>query len=265
MLYFPSTKINLSQEWAVASGVTIAEEGLALTLVTPGNSAPDADISFATGLQGGTQAVQPTIYSGPNASSVANEHFVGVSLSQQLNPTTLPAVDTFIAPGTATITLSHPALSLASIRVYDKTTAAALVGSGTAPAAAGDFQWVSTSPQTITLDATNITDNLVVIYEYSPTLLEVWATQGMVPAGQSVSSSLGSIGVITNGVIYTTCFDTSVDWTGSPAVYTGANGVFTTSAATTKSTNPVSAFCVSDPLDTVINGHPFLGLSINTP
>lgn len=74
-------------------------------------------------------------------------------------------------------------------------------------------------------------EDLSVTYKYVNTELEAVVAQGNVVPGGYIGSQIGQIGLVTRGVVYTSNFDTGVDWaTEGDAIVLGANGQLTVAA-----------------------------------
>lgn len=204
MLLFQNSRIIQSTERPVAAGATVTAEGQALV---------------ATNV-GGVFGVKPS-------TGAAGEIFAGVSLAQQLTPLYLPAVERLTVTAGLTVTVRSTPVG-GTLRVYN-VTKGAVVAAGVA---AGNYSIVGNVITVVAGGATAAADVLEVGYRYSPTTLEAKAIQGDIPAGGAASLTLNSVGAILQGDVYTTEFDTSVDWTAAnPVITLGANGLFTIGGA----------------------------------
>jgi len=200
MLLFQNSRIIQSTERPVAAGATVAAEGQALVNDTTG----------------GVHGVKPS-------TGASGEIFVGVSIAQQLTPLYLPSIErATVTAGLTVTTLNTPVAG--TLRVYN-VTKAAVVAAGSS---AGQYGISGNVITVVTGGTTVAADVLEVSYRYSPTTLQARAIQGDIPAGGAASLTLNSVGVVLSGDVYTTEFDTSVDWTAAnPAIKVGANGLFT--------------------------------------
>ena len=199
MILFPSSKIVQSTEMPVATGFTVTAEGAALV----------ADRTSG-------------VFGAKMSAGVANEQFLGVSLAQQLTLLYVPKVESLVQGAPNTITLAKAPAS-GSLRVVDATT-----GTVQTLGAATNANEYSIVGQVITLPAAQTGHTYTVYYRYSPTTVEARTIQGDIPAGGAASLTLGSVGVITQGTVVTSEYDTSVDWSvANPVVKLGANGLFT--------------------------------------
>lgn len=230
MLYFPNTRILTSIEYSVAQGAQVNAEG------TP----------LVGALTGGQFGVQP-------CAGVAGENFVGVSIAQQLTPLYLPFIDEGVPGSGLVLQLSNTPIS-GSMLVLDTTTGNTLTESASAGPAAGEYYFTSGANQ-ITVNSAQENDTIEVFYRYSPSTLQAQALQGMIPAGGSSSLLLNSVGVIIQGLIATTEWDTSVAWAENTPITLGANGLFTQNGTGTK----VNGYVTQLPT----NSLPFLGIFIN--
>jgi len=224
MLKF-NVNITDSVERPVAAGYTVSAEGQALVADTTD----------------GVFGVKPS-------TGASGEKFAGVALSQQLTLEYLPIVEEFVvAEDEITVTLSHTPVG-GTLRVLGNGSALAV---GTP---AGDATKYSISGSVITVNTALKGKSVVVAYRYAPTVIEAKTIQGDIPPGGAASLTLNSVGVIRRGDIFTSEYDTSVDWTGDPDVALGANGLFTVGGSGTE----INAVVIQVPSAT----DPFLGLEL---
>jgi hypothetical protein len=201
MLMFQKSRFDVSREHPVATGSTITAEGACLVW----------DNQAGPGVKLGTGA--------------ANEKFAGVALAHQLTPLALPMVEDVVLSGT-TASYSKQIVT-SSIRAFDVTAGAAITVVSGAPGA-GQLGYNNTTKVITYADGTKTGNTIRLYYRYVPTTLEALAAQGNIPAGGGAALYLGTIGVVTNGVVYTSEFDGTVDWTAAnPVVKIGAGGLFT--------------------------------------
>ncbi len=204
MLHFELSKLIQTIERPVAVGATVTQEGTPLVWNVAGGG------------------VQPS-------TGVAGEIFAGVSFSQQMTPMQFPQYDSLTATAASsganpTITLSNTPIA-GTIRVVNVTTGT--VQTAGTPATANQY---SIAGNVITLNTGATGDTIMVSYRYAPTTAQVLAVQGNIPAGGSAGLLLNSSGVVLQGDVFTTEFDTSVDWTTvseATPITLGANGLFT--------------------------------------
>lgn len=224
MIYFPNTRVNISTEFPVAVGASIAAEGLAMI----------ADNT------GGVFGAKPS-------AGGASEVFLGVAVSQQITLTSLSKVESFVQPGSNTVTLSFTPTG-GTLGVYDNTAA------GVVPAGGGGW---TLSGKTVTLQAGTAGHELVFYYKFSPTATQARFAQGDIVPGGPAGATLSQIGVARSGIVYTDQFDTSVNWNANGIVVkTAANGQFTIGGA---GTTLGGVQVIAPP----VAGFPFLGLLIN--
>jgi len=198
MLYFPQTRIQLSAERHVATGQTVTAEGQALVFNTTAGG------------------VQPS-------AGVANEQFSGIAIAQQLTPLAVPEYESLVPNASNQITLKHTPLT-GTLFVYDTTTSTVQTA-GTPSTVVNNY---SIATNVITVNVAQGTDTMRIGYRYSPTTLEATILlQGNIPAGGSASLQLNSVGVIQTGDVFTSEFDTSINWATATSVTLGANGLFT--------------------------------------
>lgn len=229
MLKF-NVHISDSVERPVAQGYLISAEGQALV----------ADYSD------GVFGVKPS-------EGAEGEQFVGVAMSQQLTVEYMPKVEDLSVPATGTyvVHLENTPVS-GSLAVISPV--AGVLTSGTP--ATGEDKY-SISGTTITVNSARASESLRVSYRYSPTVVEAKAIQGDIPPGGSAGILLGTVGVIRRGDVYTSEYDTTVDWSDPVAVYLADNGLFTTDSNSDTATK-VNATVISIPSAS----NPFLGLEL---
>lgn len=204
MILFPSSRILQSEERPVAIGSTVTAEGQALVADTTG----------------GVFGVKPS-------TGGAGEKFMGVSLAQQLTLLYVPNIESLVQGVANTITLAHtPAAGTLRLVNATSTTLQTVGNPGTT---ANQY---SISGLVITLNAAQVGNTYTATYRFSPTTVEARSIQGDIPAGGAAALTLGSVGVVKQGEIVTTEFDTTVDWTAANIVVTlGAGGLFTIGGA----------------------------------
>lgn len=200
MLLFPNMRVESSRERAVAAGFTVTQEGSCLAW---------------DNVNGGVK---------PSAGA-ATDKFCGVSFSHQYTPLYLPIVESVVIGAGNTSKYSNQ-FAAGTARVYDVTAGA----SRTVVAGAPNAGEVKLDNTTLTLTA-NVADaghTFLFYYRFSPTTVQMQTRQGDIPAGGGPALILGSVGVVFAGDIFTSEFDTAVDYTVvNPAIVTGANGLFT--------------------------------------
>ena len=223
MLYFPNTRQYVSIELPVAPGSLIAAEGQALIADT------------TTGVFG----VRPS-------TGGATDNFVGVAVSQQQTLAFMSKVEDGVHPAGNTFTLARtPAAG--TLSVYNLTTGAVVPPGGGGWTLAG---------RVVTLAVATLGNNLAYTYRFAPTAMEARTLQGDVYPGGPAGALVNQVGVIKNGVVYTTEFDSAVDWRATnPVIRVGANGLFTIGGAGAI----VNCALVSVPSV----AQPFLGLMLN--
>ncbi len=195
MLYFPKSRFQVSHEVAVAAGATVTAEGQALVASTVAG-----------------------VFGAAPSSNSAGEVFLGVAVAEQLTLTSLPKVEQFVQGAGNTQTLSRTP-SGGTLLVYDVTAGAVI--------AAGAGGW-SLTGAFLSLDAGTNGHTVRVFYRYAPTTLEAQAVQGDIRPGGAAALQLNQVGVVKSGIIYTSEYDTAVNWlAANPVIKLGANGRFT--------------------------------------
>ncbi len=224
MLYFPSTRQYISIELPVAPGSSVTAEGQALVADTTS----------------GVFGVKPS-------TGASTDNFVGVSVSQQMTLNFVSKVEEAVHGTGNTFTLARTPAS-GTLSVYDLT-------AGAVVPASGGGAW-SLTGRVVTLDAATQGHLLAYTYRYAPTATEARAIQGDVYPGGPAGAAVDQVGVIKNGVIYTSEFDAAVNWRATnPTIRVAANGLFTIGGTGTI----VPCALVSVPSV----AQPFLGLMLN--
>ena len=197
MMLFDRTRILESLEKPVVVGSTVTAEGQPVVMDVTGGVKP--------------------------AAATATDKFYGVAWSQQLTITALPYYEVVVAPvGGGVVNLSRTNLYTATAAISPTKTI-----SYAGPAAPGTV-YINITNGTITFDAADA-GTYTLSYRYEPTTVEVMTVQGMIPAGGSAQFATGSVGVIRHGEVYTTEFDTTLNWATIAAggyVLAVKNGLF---------------------------------------
>ena len=223
MLYFPNTRQYVSVELPVAPGSQVTAEGQALVADTVA----------------GVFGVKPS-------TGGATDNFVGVAISQQMTLNFMSKVEEGVHPAGNTFTLARtPAAG--TLSVWNVTTGAVV------PAGAGGW---TLAARVVTLDAATLGNTLRYTYRFAPTSTEARTLQGDIYPGGPAGALVNQVGVIKNGLVYTSEFDSAVNWNATnPTVRVGANGLFTIGGAGAV----VNCAVVSVPSV----AQPFLGLMLN--
>lgn len=194
MLYFPKTRVAISHELPIAVGASVQAEGLALV----------------TDNTGGIFGLKPSAGS-------SGENFYGISISQEFPLLAYPKIEERVQPVANTIVLNRTPIS-GTVAVFDIDTGLPLVVT---------TDW-TLSGKTVTLQSATVGHNIRVLYKFVPTAVEARAIQGDVYPGGAAGTTFGQVGVLKSGAIYTTEYDSAVNWAASaPVIRTGANGQLT--------------------------------------
>jgi hypothetical protein len=196
MLYFPLTRANVSGEFAVDPSNLVTSEGQALV----------------------SQLVNGVVAVKPSTGAANTEQFMGIAVSQQMTITSMTKVEDIVQPSSNTVTLDFTPSS-GTLSVYDQT-AGAVIASG-----AGGW---TLSGNVVTLQAGTAGHSLTFYYRYAPTSLQSEQIQGDIYPGGPAGNVVNQVGIMRNGVVYTSEYDTTVNWNVAlPVVSLGANGRFT--------------------------------------
>lgn len=211
MMLFDRTRIYESIEKSVATGSTITAEGQPVVMTSTGGVKP--------------------------AAATATDKFYGVAWAQQLTIVSLPFAETVVAPvGGGAVNLSRTNLYTATAKVGSLTVSYA------GPAAPGTV-YVNITQGIATFDAADA-GTYRLSYRYEPTTVEVLTVQGNIPAGGSAQFITDTVGIIRRGEVYTTEYNTLIDWASMAAgvyalavknslftAYTGASKIAAVAAA----------------------------------
>jgi len=188
----------------------------------------------------------------------SGELFVGASLSQPLTLLNFPKVEALIPSAANTVTLFATPLS-GTLRVIDTATNATIT-LGTPSSSATQY---SISGNVVTVNVARVGVSTTFFYQYAPTTVQARTLQGDIQPGGAASLSTGTVGVIRAGLIFTTEYDPTVDWTAAnPAVKVGANGRFTIGGSGAVVPN---AQVIQFPVATSLTGSQVGSANVNAP
>lgn len=193
---------------------------------------------------------------GTNGSPANTDLFLGVAYSTFTTPTSAVNVLEVTVPAAAPYTVTLPQTpNNGTIQVYYTANNTSLTSEATAAGvtAAGEFNLTGA---VLTFDSADAGAAVTVVYTYTPTVIQALSMVGTgVPGTVWPSNVTRSIGVIQRGLIFTTLFDTSVNWNTQTSVKM-ANGLFISGAGTGGSVN---GYVYSAPS----TSSPFLGIYIH--
>ncbi len=207
MLQLRNTRLYKSLFENLASGVTIPEEGIALTYIKEAG-----DTKVELGVVGGM--------------------FAGVALARNMPPSTLPMVETGLIPATGAGKLTRAPIAGQMLVKIDGV-AAAIV------AAAPAVGEVSVVGDAYAFNAADAGKQAAFQYMYMPTVAEARSVMGDMPYGGLAANALGTVAVVKQGEIATSYFDASADWTSALEAKIVAGGKFAPAAAGTGITGVV--------------------------
>lgn len=220
--YLPFSKFVDSAEAVVAPGAVILAEGQALVRA---QSAQSVGVLPSTG-----QATD--IFVGFAVAGTSAAPFPEAYTNK---------VEEFTVPVSGIVTLQLTPVA-GQVFVFDNTTGAAATG--------------------YTVTGKNISglvngDDVVVTYKYAVSVTQLRALQGDVQPGGYVGAYVGQIGVVKRGLIYTSEFDASKNWSTAASINLAANGQLTVGG-----TGPaINGYVVSTPAQDT----PFLGIEFSAP
>ncbi len=210
MLIFDRTKVLESIEQPVQVGYTVTAEGQPVVGDTTG----------------GVFGVRP-------AGSLVGEIFYGVAWNQQMNINALPYYELITVPvGGGLVNLSRSNIFASTMLLQVGApggTSYTIITTGSP--VAGTSALLNLVNGTLTFAAGDAGLVFYTGYRYSPTVAETLTIQGSSIAGGSASLITGNTGVIRRGQVFTTEFDSSVDWTVANPVIRVLNGLFTIGAS----------------------------------
>ena len=189
MLYI-DTRIVDSSEAILAEGAQVTQEGQAMVAV------PGKGISPSTGAE--------------------NEIFAGFAMNQLCGiPVLEPygiAVEEFLVDSSAKVTVQFAPISK-SVALINLETDAAIAS----PTVTG-----KTIAATMTAGM-----KVKVVYRYALTNIQARAMMGDAQPGGPAGAIVGQCGLAKRGIIYTSCFDTSVNWAAATAIKLASGGFVT--------------------------------------
>ena len=217
----PLSKFNNSHEAVVAAGAVIQAEGMALVRTSASQSA----------------GVLPS--TGGTAEIFVGFSFAGTSAAPFPEGYT-NKVEKFVVPTGGAIALALTPVS-GQVSVYDNT-AGAIVASPTVSGAA--------------ITGLTAGHNVTVTYKYAMTVVQARALYGDVQPGGYSGAYVNQIGLVKSGIIYTSEFDASVDWSAATGIKLMANGQLGNQAG--------SGLAISSSIIALPGvDYPFLGISFS--
>lgn len=199
-----------SKEYALADGFAVNEEGGLLTFTAAGSGV----------------AVRP-------CAGGAGERLAGWAITDAKKVTTWVVVENLTVPaGGGTVQLQNANLVSGSVYAYNNTAAAAMTVVGGAPAS-GEIQ-IAVANGTATFNVAQAGASVKVQYRYNLTLQEIFARFHERSINNRAQDYFGLQSVAKGeGEFFTTMFNTAVAYTINATVYTGANGLITSTAGGT--------------------------------
>jgi hypothetical protein len=224
MIYFPLSKFIDSAETVVAPGAVITAEGQALV------RAPGAPAAGVT----------------PSMAADDEEIFAGFAVAG-VSAAPLPLlytskVEEFVVPASGAATLAFVPVA-GQLFAYNATIGAAIAS----PTISG--QMVTGLPAGNTVRVT---------YKYALSAVQARNLQGDVQPGGYAGEYVGQVGLVKRGLIYTSEFNASVDWSAATEIKLAANGMITNQTGTGVA---IKGYVVAVPsVET-----PFLGIEFSCP
>lgn len=220
MFYLPLSKIVDSNEAVVAPGAVILAEGQALVR-QPGATA--AGVMPSTGAAG-------EIFCGFSIAGTSAAPFPEGYTNK---------VEAFVVPASGNITLQIAPVA-GQFSITNEETGVAEVGT-----LAGKV-----------ISGLTAGDTVKVVYKYALTVVQARSLYGDVQPGGYVGAQVGQIGQVKSGVVYTSEFDASIDWSAATAIKLAANGQLVDQSG---SGSAIKAVVIALPSQDI----PFLGLEFS--
>jgi len=197
------TFYNRAVEKAVATGATVAKEGLALV----------------SAIENGAEVVKPS-------TGASSDKFVGFSLLTNVTPDVLNKYVEATIPAASpyTVTIEHSSLVSGQIVANDLTAGEQLT---LGDPAANDDEF-SVSGTTLTFNAARAGHSIVIGYRYYPTVLEATSTYYEGSINNKAAQLFNKVAVAVGpGEFYTMEYDVTTDWSAVADVRLGADGILT--------------------------------------
>lgn len=196
-LYFPNARGPISGEFATAPGVMFLSEGQALVRTSTDQAA----------------GVLPS-------TGAATDIFVGFSIASTVGAA-FPepysnAVESYIVPDNGNVVLQRVPVT-GQVGIYDETAGA--------PVAIGGSGGVAVTGAVIS--GLTPGNQVTVTYKWALSVLDRVSMFGNEQPGGYVGAIVDQIGYISTGQVYTSEFDSSVNWRNATAVKLAANGQVT--------------------------------------
>lgn len=214
MLYNSLCQMRVTDPISVATGVTKIEEGRALIGVR----------------EGGTLKAKASV------GAANTEEFIGFALNERTAPEIFPhvmenAVVILLEAGKWGVNL--PKTPVGTPRVAYAATGAALTAAAGAPNA-GEYRVTGSQ---IEVNSADLNKKLNIVFNYVPNIADLMYIGGdnSPTTFSTITSLIDKTGVIEQGVVYTSCYDVTIDWASwTPAIglKATANGVVGVGAGT---------------------------------
>ena len=225
MIYGPLSFFTRSAEKALASGSVVADSGQAMIHA----------------IQNGAQVVAP-------AAGAAGEIFVGFSSLQTSATPTVPATavkveDIDAVPATGIIIASKTPVT-GTVSVQNAVTKATIAV-------------VSVTGNSVDVGVGSAGLAVTLVYTHALTVTEARAIVGDIQPGGYSGHTYGQVGIGQEGVIYTSVFNSAVNWNAATAVKLAAGGKVTDQTGTGVAINAIVIRVPS-------KDYPFLGLQFQS-
>lgn len=225
MIYGPLSFFTRSAEKALASGSVVADSGQAMIHA----------------IQNGAQVVAP-------AAGAASEIFVGFSSLQTSATPTVPATavkveDIDAVPATGIIIASKTPVT-GTVSVQNAVTKATIAV-------------VSVTGNSVDVGVGSAGLAVTLVYTHALTVTEARAIVGDIQPGGYSGHTYGQVGIGQEGVIYTSVFNSAVNWNAATAVKLAAGGKVTDQTGTGVAINAIVIRVPS-------KDYPFLGLQFQS-
>ena len=217
--------------------------------------------STVTTVEEGTalvSALENGIETGRISQGTAGEKFIGIAYTYYTTPTTHTNTETFTSVSTARTFTPARATNVVTgtVSVINASNVALTQITSGSPTASQFLYTAATN--LITVHADHDDTLLSVYYRYNLTVAQAIALTGSGDVGIDRIHQLEVVDFVKNGTLYTSNYDTSVNWeVDNPTITLGSNGRFTIGGSGTTLSN---ARVIETPST---NGEGFLGININ--
>jgi hypothetical protein len=224
MLYMPNSSLFDSEEAVLSKSAVISAEGQALVALADG-------LAPSTGAAG--EVFAGFVCQRVSAAPILEEVFTRVEVLTVANE--------------GSLSLTRAPISDAVVGLYDVDGGKAIEGT------------TLVDGVTIANEGLKAGLNVKVTYKYKLTVVEAKSIMGDAQPGGTGGALVGQIGVVSRGTVFTTCYDTSVDWASAKELKLGADGVIT--SGSDKEGTVINGYVVANGIPSAM--YPYLGIKFS--